>query len=124
MSCFFRIWRMGSFWCRDPSGNIAQLPLSVQAQLRSFSRKALDSCEHDVMKLLDDCLSQHGSPKTEERLAIWASLWQLLLMYRDLFVGYKMHVGYLMQDPAEPSASGKLHPSSGVPRKSLIEFAS
>ncbi|KID90035.1 hypothetical protein MGU_02740 [Metarhizium guizhouense ARSEF 977] len=102
MNCFFRIWKMPSFWCRDPSKNIANLPVSVQAQLRSIARKALDLLEHDVLKLLDDCLSQQGSPKAEERVAIWVSMWQLMLMYRELLAGYKIHLGHMMQDPSSP----------------------
>ncbi|KAF5125625.1 hypothetical protein E5D57_010315 [Metarhizium anisopliae] len=94
--------KMPSFWCRDPSKNIANLPVSVQAQLRSIARKALDLLEHDVLKLLDDCLSQQGSPKAEERVAIWVSMWQLMLMYRELLAGYKIHLGHMTQDPSSP----------------------
>lgn len=107
MNCFFRIWKMPSFWCRDPSKNIANLPVSVQAQLRSIARKALDLLEHDVLKLLDDCLSQQGSPKAEERVAIWVSMWQLMLMYRELLAGYKIHLGHMTQDPSSPDEFSK-----------------
>lgn len=102
MNCFFRIWKMPSFMCIDPSKKLVPLPISVQAQLRSIARKALDLLEHDVLKMLDDCLSQQGSPKAEERVAIWVSLWQLMLMYRELLIAYKTHLGHMTQDPSSP----------------------
>ncbi|KAG5987796.1 hypothetical protein E4U43_004935, partial [Claviceps pusilla] len=71
MNCFFRIWKMPYFMCIDPSKKLVPLPISVQAQLRRFARKALDRLEHDVFKMLDDCLGQQGSPKAEERVAFW-----------------------------------------------------
>lgn len=84
MTCFFKILKTRSFWCRDPKNRIVSLPISAQAQLRNIARSALNGIEHDVLKKLDDCLTQHGAPKAEERMAIWACLWQLMLMYREV----------------------------------------
>lgn len=67
---------------------MANLPLSVQARLRSIARGALKSYEYKVLKALDECLGQHSQPKPSERMAIWASLWQLILMYRDLLKAF------------------------------------
>ena len=55
-----------------------------QEQLRNIARSALNGIEHDVLKKLDECLTQQGTPKAEERMAIWACLWQLMLMYREV----------------------------------------
>lgn len=101
MNCFFKIWKTASFWCRDPANNIVTLPLSVQAQLRKIARKGLDSLEHDVLKELDDCLTQQGPSKPQERMAIWASMWQLILMYGDLLSSFKTHLLRLSQDSSE-----------------------
>lgn len=95
MNCFFRIWKASSFCCRDPSKKMTPLPLSVQAQLRKIARKALDSLEHDIFKELDDLVAQQGTPKPQERFAIWASMWQMILMYRDLLSGYKSYINRL-----------------------------
>lgn len=92
MHCFFRIWRTPSFYCRDPTNKLVTLPLSVQAELRSIAREALKSLEHDVFKLLDDCIAQQGPLKEPDRMAIWASMWQLMFMYRDLLVAFKKHL--------------------------------
>ncbi|CAM1506803.1 Fc.00g064440.m01.CDS01 [Cosmosporella sp. VM-42] len=95
MNCFFRIWRTHSFWCRDPSNKLVSLPLSVQAELRLIAREALKSLEHDVLKHLDDCLAQQGPVKTQEKMAIWASMWQLILIYRDLLTAFKGYISRL-----------------------------
>ncbi|KAH7171070.1 hypothetical protein EDB81DRAFT_189221 [Dactylonectria macrodidyma] len=102
MNCFFRIWRTHSFMCLDPSNNLVTLPLSVQAEVRHIARKALESLEHDVFKLLDDIIAQQGPPKNQDKLAIWASTWQLLLMYRDLLNTFKSDISRMgtLNDPA------------------------
>ncbi|KYK58617.1 hypothetical protein DCS_05634 [Drechmeria coniospora] len=92
MNCFFRIWTMSSFWCRDPANHVVSLPLSVQARLRSIAREALKLLEYKVMKTLDDFLDQQTQPKPPEKVAIWASLWQLILMYRQLLAAFQAQV--------------------------------
>ncbi|KAH6898702.1 hypothetical protein B0T10DRAFT_117042 [Thelonectria olida] len=88
MNCFFRIWKTSSFSCRDPSNKLVNLPPTVQAELRLIARKALESLEYDVFKQLDDCCSQQGI-KSQERPAVWACMWQLMLMYRELLEAFK-----------------------------------
>ncbi|KAK5990793.1 hypothetical protein PT974_09066 [Cladobotryum mycophilum] len=103
MNCFFRIWKAPSFWCLDPSNKLTSLPLSVQAQLRNIARKGLYSLEHDILKELDDCLTQQGPPKPHERMAIWASMWQLILMYRELMGAFKTHLVHIARKNSEPA---------------------
>ncbi|KAF7545139.1 hypothetical protein G7Z17_g9397 [Cylindrodendrum hubeiense] len=73
-----------------------------RAEVRHIARKALESLEHDVFKQLDDCVAQQGPPKTQEKLAIWASMWQLMLMYRDLLNAFKADISRMgpVNDPA------------------------
>lgn len=92
MNCFFTIWKTSSFGCLDPSNKRVDLPLSVQAQLRSIAKKGLDLLEIDVMKELDGCLAQQGKLQEPEQLVIWACLWQLLLMHREILIGFKEHL--------------------------------
>ncbi|KAL6886539.1 hypothetical protein HDV57DRAFT_392431 [Trichoderma longibrachiatum] len=101
MNCFFRIWKARSFWCLDPTNKLTTLPLSVQAQLRNIARRAIYSLEHDILKEMDECIAQQGPPKAQERIAIWASMWQLILMYRELMQGFKTHIGRLATSKSE-----------------------
>ncbi|KAH6997914.1 hypothetical protein BKA56DRAFT_664561 [Ilyonectria sp. MPI-CAGE-AT-0026] len=112
MNCFFRIWRTHSFSCLDPSNKLVTLPLSVQAEVRHIARKALESLEHDVFKQLDECVAHQGPPKTQEKLAIWASMWQLMLMYRDLLNAFK----------ADISRMGPVHDPAVAHAKSLYQW--
>ncbi|PHH59082.1 hypothetical protein CDD82_2565 [Ophiocordyceps australis] len=73
LNCFFRIWSTSSFWCRDPANKITKLPLSVQARLRKIAREALKYLEFELLKSLDDCLSQHAQPQSQDKIALWAS---------------------------------------------------
>ena len=92
LNCFFKIWKSSRFFCRDPSNNFVSLPTSTQAQLREIARKAVYSYEMDVLKELDDCLTQQSSPKPEERLAIWASMWQLIFIYRECLSTFRKYM--------------------------------
>ncbi|RFU73489.1 hypothetical protein TARUN_8774 [Trichoderma arundinaceum] len=105
MNCFFRIWKARSFWCLDPTNKLTTLPLSVQAQLRNIARRAIYSLEHDILKEMDEVIAQQGPPKTQERIAIWASMWLLILMYRELLQGFKGHIGRLAGSKSEPAQS-------------------
>lgn len=86
MACFFRIWKTPSFWCRDPSGKVVALPISVQAQLRTIVYRGIHSMEYDILKELDMLVTSSNQPKvtTDQKLGLWACLWQLILTYRDL----------------------------------------
>ncbi|KAM0383181.1 hypothetical protein ACHAPY_002294 [Fusarium culmorum] len=97
MNCFFRIWKAPRFTCCSSSNKISQVPFTVQAELRRIAWNALVSHEHDILKLLEDVLAQQDSLKAQEKMAVWASLWQLLLMYRDLIIA---HDGYFSRNPS------------------------
>ncbi|RGP64044.1 hypothetical protein FSPOR_8210 [Fusarium sporotrichioides] len=97
MNCFFRIWKAPRFTCCSSSNKISQVPFTVQAELRRIAWNALVSHEHDILKLLEDVLAQQDSLKAQEKMAVWASLWQLMLMYRDLIIA---HDGYFSRNPS------------------------
>ncbi|GKT41920.1 uncharacterized protein ColSpa_02101 [Colletotrichum spaethianum] len=59
------------------------LPLLAKGELRSIARKALESFEGNALRALDKYLSPKKIPDNELP-AVWASLWQLLFIYRDL----------------------------------------
>ncbi|KAL6818612.1 hypothetical protein GGI42DRAFT_359658 [Trichoderma sp. SZMC 28013] len=101
MNCFFRIWKARSFWCLDPTNKLTTLPLSVQAQLRNIARRAIYSLEHDILKEMDECIAQQLPTKNQDRIAIWASMWLLILMYRELLQGFKTHIGRLASSKSE-----------------------
>ncbi|UKZ79596.1 hypothetical protein TrVFT333_007354 [Trichoderma virens FT-333] len=105
MNCFFRIWKARSFWCLDPTNKLTTLPLSVQAQLRNIARRAIYSLEHDILKEMDECIAQQLPTKTQDRIAIWASMWLLILMYRELLQGFKTHIGRLASNKSESAQS-------------------
>lgn len=88
MSCYFRILKAPTLWCQDPSGKVSSLPASVQAQLRSIARLLIRGIERNVFKALDNLTTPTSQPKPEERLALWACLWQLILMYRELTAAF------------------------------------
>jgi hypothetical protein len=70
------------------------LPLSIQAQLRNIARSALNLLEYDVLKELDELLSPQGSLKAQEKGPVWASLWQAILIYRDLIVAFRAYLAH------------------------------
>ncbi|KAJ3470857.1 hypothetical protein MRS44_000956 [Fusarium solani] len=97
MNCFFRIWKAPPFTCCSSSNKFSHVPFTVQAELRRIAWKALVSHEHDILKLLEECLAQQEPLKPRERMAVWASLWQLMLMYRELVIA---HDNFFMRNPS------------------------
>ncbi|KAF4830517.1 hypothetical protein CGCTS75_v005967 [Colletotrichum tropicale] len=68
----------------QPNGKgVEELPLPAQAELRGVAHAALESSERDILSELDKYLK---TPKIsdQDRPAVWAALWQLMFVYRDL----------------------------------------
>lgn len=65
--------------------------MSVQAELRNIALRGLNHLEGDIFKELDDCVTPSGAPKPDDKLALWASMWQLMLMYRDLLMASRAY---------------------------------
>ena len=93
MNCFFRIWKAPPFTCCSSSNKFSHVPFTVQAELRRIAWKALVSHEHDILKLLEECLAQQEPLKPRERMAVW----QLMLMYRELVIA---HDNFFMRNPS------------------------
>lgn len=89
MNCFFRIWKAPRFTCCSSSNKVSQVPFTVQAELRRIAWNAVVSLELDILKLLEDV--QQDSLKEQEKMAVWASLWQLILMYRDMTIAHERY---------------------------------
>lgn len=71
------------YFVRENSSSLELLPLPAKAELRSIARMALESTERKVLEALDKCLASKKVPE-DEMPAIWAALWQLMFLYRDL----------------------------------------
>ncbi|EFQ29401.1 uncharacterized protein GLRG_04545 [Colletotrichum graminicola M1.001] len=68
---------------REGTNAIEPLPLPVKAELRNIARGALAHFEKSALGALDKYLAPKKVPACEVP-ALWASLWQLLFIYRDL----------------------------------------
>lgn len=71
--------------------------MSMQAILRNIVRSGIQSIELDILKELEECLAQQGALKQDERMAIWACMWQIILIYRDLQQGWRSWLGQMSQ---------------------------
>lgn len=101
MSCFYRIWKMQTFCCLDPSNNMAALPSSAAAEMRQIAISALRSLEHDVLKELDACVAQQGTLKANERFVVWACMWQLMFLYRELVIAFEAYMNRIANARSE-----------------------
>ncbi|KAK1993725.1 hypothetical protein LX36DRAFT_703321 [Colletotrichum falcatum] len=68
---------------RDGADAAEPLPLLVKAEFRAIAREALEHFEGRALRTLDRYLAPKKVPECEAP-ALWASLWQLLFVYRDL----------------------------------------
>lgn len=75
---------MDQIFCRIPDSPHAHaLPAMIGAELRQIVRKALESLERDILAQLDKFLKPSGIP-SKDRAPMWAGLWQLIFVLRDL----------------------------------------
>ncbi|KAI8256685.1 hypothetical protein K4K56_007532 [Colletotrichum sp. SAR 10_98] len=80
----YKICRAQTLFFVQPNGKgVEELPLPAQAELRGVARAALESSERDILSELDKYLK---TPKIsgQDKPAVWAALWQLMFVYRDL----------------------------------------
>ncbi|KZL76044.1 hypothetical protein CT0861_08348 [Colletotrichum tofieldiae] len=73
----------GFGFIRENTSGVKPLPLLAKAELRAIARMALVSFEGNALRALDKYLGPKKIPDHEVP-AVWASLWQLLFIYRDL----------------------------------------
>ncbi|KAK2037278.1 hypothetical protein LZ31DRAFT_181376 [Colletotrichum somersetense] len=68
---------------RENTHAVEPLPLLAKAEFRAIARMALEQFEKSALRALDKYLAPKKVPECEAP-ALWASLWQLLFIYRDL----------------------------------------
>ncbi|KXH66471.1 hypothetical protein CSAL01_09129 [Colletotrichum salicis] len=78
------------YFIRSGENKISELPLPAQAEIRSIARSVIESSERDILADLDRYLKPTKSKMdNHERPAVWAALWQLIFIYRDLLRNVK-----------------------------------
>lgn len=86
MRCLYKVWSQKEFLCqKDLKAPPQPLPKSLQMGLRNLAKSGLKRLESEIIEGLDKSLHTVTSMKDNERLAFWASMMQMILMYRDLF---------------------------------------
>lgn len=78
------------YFIRSGEVRISELSLPAQAEIRSIARSVIESSERDILADLDRYLKPTKSKMdNHERPAVWAALWQLMFIYRDLLRNVK-----------------------------------
>lgn len=86
MRCWYMIWQTSKLYTQAPGGAPgAQLPPTVIWELRKIATDALIACEKEILLELDE-LPPNGAQLIE--LPLWACIWQVILIYRQLVSGY------------------------------------
>ncbi|KXH51419.1 hypothetical protein CSIM01_08205 [Colletotrichum simmondsii] len=85
MKCMYKICCQDDFvFIRDDNGAVKYLPLPAKAELRAIARMALETAERDILKALDKLKAAATKVPEQDLPALWATLWQLMFIYRDL----------------------------------------
>lgn len=94
MRCWYLIWQTSKLYMCTNGGipyangyanSYSQLPPTVILELREKATEALIACEKEILLELDE-LSPDGARLIE--LPLWACIWQMILIYRQLVSGY------------------------------------
>ncbi|KAI3542667.1 hypothetical protein CABS03_00951 [Colletotrichum abscissum] len=91
LNAMCRIYRSPElYFIRSGEIRLSELPLPAQAEIRGIARSVIESSERDILADLDRYLKPTKSKMdNHERPAVWAALWQLMFIYRDLLRNVK-----------------------------------
>ncbi|KAK1729271.1 uncharacterized protein BDZ83DRAFT_568534 [Colletotrichum acutatum] len=85
MKCMYKICCQDDFiFIREDTGAVKRLPLPAKAELRGIARMALETAERDILMVLDKLKAASAKVPEQDLPALWATLWQLMFIYRDL----------------------------------------
>lgn len=98
----FKIWMTqhsshnnGIYYRGDKrKGAVDRLPYSVHEELRHIAKKAMESLERDILGDLDACMTQSRAVKPYQKPLLWACLWQMIFVYRQLLRSSSSHPGF------------------------------
>ena len=100
--CWYTIWRSPVLWATSvPTQQARALSGVAHLQLRRLARDRFVSLERQVLEELDTSLPKKGFQSAA--LPVWASFWQLILLYRDLLGPYHQAVQQPMSSGSQPN---------------------
>ncbi|KAI8218244.1 hypothetical protein K4K53_008853 [Colletotrichum sp. SAR 10_77] len=89
VKCMYMIYRSRTLYFFQ-ANKVQELPGPAHAEIRGVARSALESSERDLLAELDKFFkTQKQKLDDKERPIVWAALWQLMLVYRDLLRNMK-----------------------------------
>ncbi|KAJ0340234.1 hypothetical protein COL922a_003668 [Colletotrichum nupharicola] len=89
VKCMYKIYRSRTLYFFQ-ANKPQELPGPAHAEIRGVARSALESSERDLLAELDKFFkTQKQKLDDKERPIVWAALWQLMLVYRDLLRNMK-----------------------------------
>jgi hypothetical protein len=97
-TAMFELWNTHTIYCHENGKPQGELPKSVHNELKRICNNAMRSEERHIQNLLDARIKQHHLSKNVQLPLVWACLWQLLLMYRQILVGPVTVVGQTTQE--------------------------
>ncbi|KAI1419272.1 hypothetical protein F5Y12DRAFT_794251 [Xylaria sp. FL1777] len=81
LRCLYKIWRHPSFVYQEQSySNYEQLPSEIHRILKAMAAKLIKGIENDVLNEL----AGRRPKSAADRLLLWASMMQVVLLYHDL----------------------------------------
>lgn len=133
MRCWYLIWQTSKLYAYtqgDASGldarkdKYSRLPPTTLWELRKITAEALIACEKEILLELDEL--SDGARLIE--LPLWACMWQMILIYRQLVAGYSKLARSQLVSSVDGGTAGESRPHLGVTLKGywsaqlLIDF--
>lgn len=118
MRCWYLIWQTSKLYTFSRGGAPvggghpncqSQLSPTVILELKKIATEALIACEKEILLELDE-LSPDGARLIE--LPLWACIWQMILIYRQMVSGYSKIARSQPVSPIEGGGTGKLQSHS------------
>ncbi|KAI0136297.1 hypothetical protein BJ170DRAFT_710262 [Xylariales sp. AK1849] len=84
MKCLYKIWRQKQFYRQISPRMMQEIPKALCDEIRDMVSRKLMRLERDILADLE-AFSKPKTIQVAERLPVWASMMQLLLIYREIY---------------------------------------
>lgn len=82
---------MATIVSNSPTGTKRFISSALSSQILVVVKRGISSAEISILETLETLLYGSKGPGQRNALPLWASLWSLILTYRDCMVTYKLY---------------------------------
>lgn len=106
MAGFFHVWNKPALWCHFPSLDTAINSQYITSRLSVVAFKRLCALEEDILQDIGKLVMHPFRRRSQEKMELWVSLWQLILLYREVMLTTESMLTSMDLSSRDPGTGG------------------